>query len=64
MPFDRFMEIPLSYRLQPGVGRAFLLATCITLTALLDIDKINVAIDNIRQPLDRRRREEDVIRAG
>ena len=29
-----------------------------------NIDKINQAIDNIRQPLDRRRKEEDVIRAG
>ena len=29
-----------------------------------NIDKINHAINNIRQPLDRRRKEEDVIRAG
>lgn len=31
---------------------------------LLDIERINKAIENIRQPLDRQRKEEDVIRAG
>ena len=33
-------------------------------TTNANIDKINQAINNIRQPLDRRRKEEDVIRAG
>lgn len=64
MQYGQSTGIPRNYRSPPGVSTNTSMHVLLGLTLLTDIDKINVAIENIRQPLDRRRKEEDVIRAG